>query len=149
MWGVQNMINTKKLRIGIGIIVMILLINTVMVSASDNTTTLEIVDISGGFGGVAVSVQNIGENTATRIAVVTTVNGGLFNAIDIAHSCTGCSACGSTLEPQDIKVENTMEAGFLMGFGPIKISTVSYADNADEVSAEATGLVIGPLVIIH
>ena len=143
------MINTKKMSIGISIIAMILLITPVIVSATDDTTTLEIVEIAGGIGGVAVSVQNTGENTASKIAVVTTVQGGLFNAIDITHSCTGCSACGSTLEPQDTKVENTAEAGFLIGFGPIQISTISYAANAAQVSAEATGFVIGPLVIIN
>ncbi|MFO8078277.1 MAG: hypothetical protein R6U21_06525 [Thermoplasmatota archaeon] len=111
-------------------------------------TTLEIIDVSGSMGGVKVEVKNTGDEIAQGIWIITTVNGGLFGNINIVHECTGCSACGSTLDPGMIKTENTLEAGILLGIGAIEITTSAGATNAEEVSMEKTGFVIGPLAII-
>ena len=141
--------NKTTAIIGIGLLLILLQITPAMANLNEDTTTLEIINISGGFGGVTVEVKNTGEHVASEIAVITTVQGGFLNKIDITHACTGCSDCGATLDAGAIKTEKTMEAGFMMGFGPIQINTLAYASNADEVSEELTGFVIGPLVIIN
>lgn len=112
-------------------------------------TTIEIIDISGGFGGITVNVENTGDITANDLWVMTTISGGIFQKINILHECTGCSACSTTLAPGAIKSENSREAGLLFGFGPIAITTSAGASNADEVTTEATGLAIGPFVLVQ
>jgi len=37
----------------------------------------------------------------------------------------------------------------MIGFRPFQINTMAYTSNADEISEEITGFVIGPLVIIN
>lgn len=138
----------KKTILIIGMLTILLLLPSIS-SQTTETTTIEIIGINGGIGGVTVDVKNTGEQVATDIWVITTVNGGMFNQIDINHECTGCSACGSTLDPGLIKSENTLEAGVLFGIGPIEISTSAGASNADKVSMEKTGFAIGPIVIIQ
>ena len=141
----------KKLGIilCIGLFLIILQATPIIANQNDDTTTLEIISIEGGLGGVIVNVENTGDNVASKISVTTTVTGGILNNIDLTHECAGCSSCGSTLDPGAVKTENTREAGFLMGFGPIQITTSSWASNAVMVSEEASGFVIGPLVIIQ
>ncbi|OYT28344.1 hypothetical protein B6U98_05115 [Thermoplasmatales archaeon ex4572_165] len=141
--------NKTTAIIGIGVLLILLQITPAMANLNEDTTTLEIINISGGFGGVTVEVKNTGEHVATKIAVTTTVQGGFLNKIDITHACTGCSDCGATLDAGAIKTEKTMEAGFMIGFGPIQITTSANAENAQEISDETTGFVIGPLVIIN
>lgn len=135
--------------IGIGVLLILLQITPAIANLNEDTTTLEIINISGGFGGVTVEVKNTGEHVASGIAVITTVQGGILNNINITHACTGCINCGATLDAGAIKTEKTMEAGFIIGFGPIQITTSAHADNAQEVSEELTGFVIGPFVIIN
>jgi hypothetical protein len=48
-----------------------------------------------------------------------------------------------------IKTENTREAGLLLGIGPIQVTTLAGAENAEEVFMQKTGFVIGPLAIIN
>lgn len=139
--------NKMMLCISIGLFVSFLLLPNGL-STNTNSTALEIKAINGGLGGVSVEVKNIGSEIAQDIWVITTVNGGLFGNINILHECTGCSACGSTLGPDMIKTENTLEAGMLLGIGPIEITTSAGATNAEEVRMETTGFVIGPLAII-
>lgn len=139
--------NKMILCISIGLMLSLLFLPSGLSTTADQTT-LEIIDITGGLGGVIVEVKNTGDEIAQDIWVITTVNGGLFGTIDIHHECTGCSACGSTLGPDMIKTENTLEAGMLLGIGPIEITTSAGATNAEEVSMETTGFVIGPLAII-
>ncbi len=131
----------------LGLFLSILLLPSIS-SQSVETTTLEITNISGGIGGVTVEVQNTGTVTANDLWVTTTISGGIFGNINIRHQCTGCSSCGTSLDPGMIKTENTLEARLLLGIGPIQISTLSGANNADDVFMEKTGFAIGPLVIV-
>lgn len=133
----------------IGLILLVLQATPIIANQNDDTTTLEIMSIEGGLGGATVNVKNTGDIAATKISITTTVQGGIFGNIDITHECVGCDSCGSTLAPGAIKSENTVEAGFLIGFGPIEISTSTWASNAMKVTAEASGIAIGPLVIIQ
>ena len=135
------------LCICIGLMLSLLILPSGLSTTTDQTT-LEIIDVTGGIGGITVEVKNTGDETAQEIWVITTVNGGLFGSINIHHECTGCSSCGSTLDPDMIKTEKTLEAGMLFGLGPIEITTSAGATNAEEVSMETTGFVIGPLAII-
>jgi hypothetical protein len=138
----------KKMLLITGILTLLLLL-PVTSSQTTESTTIEIININGGVGGVTVDVKNTGDNIATDIWVITTVTGGTLNNININHECTGCSACGSTLDPGLIKSENTREAGILFGFGPIEISTSAGASNAETVSMKHTGFVFGPIAIIQ
>jgi hypothetical protein len=138
----------KKIEGLLCIGIMIIISMAIPISADENDTTLEIVDINGGLGGVTVDVKNKGSAVATKITMTTTIQGGILNGIDLTHFCGGCSDCGETLAPGSIKTENTLEAGLVFGFGPVQIHCVADADNANEVSADATGFIIGPLIII-
>lgn len=129
--------------------VFLLLQMTPVFANQNEDTTLEIVGISSTFGGVIVDVKNTGGAVATKITMSTTITGGILNNVDLTHVCGGCSDCGTTLGPNEIKTENTLEVGLLFGFGPIQISSEADASNANRVTAEATGFLIGPIVIIQ
>ncbi len=138
----------KKTGLIIGILTLLLLLPSIS-SQTTETTTIEIIGINGGVGGVTVDVKNTGDNTANDVWITTSINGGLLNGINLVHECSGsCSEC-IPLEPGAIKSENTLEAGFIFGIGPIEISTSAGASNADAVSMEKTGFAIGSIVIIQ
>jgi rhodanese-related sulfurtransferase len=118
------------------------------VNNSFSDTTLEISDIRSGIGSVIIDIKNVGDATAESINSIITVTGGIFNGINVEHTCSGCSSCGTTLEPDAIKTENSIEAGFILGIGNIDITASAWADNADEVSVSTTGFVIGPFIIL-
>lgn len=140
--------NKTKTTIVIGLLFSLLLIPAISGQETD-TTSLEIVNIRGGVGGITVDVENKGDVTANDVWIITTITGGFLGNIGIVHECTGCSACGTTLEPGAIKSENSLEAAFLIGFGPIEIATSAGATNANEISTVTTGFAFGPLVIIN
>lgn len=138
-------IKTKTMII-FAITTTLLLLPTV---SSQETTSLEILGFTGGVGGVTVDVENTGTVAAEEVWVITSITGGFLGSIDITHECSGCSVCGSSLDPGAIKSENSREAAFLMGFGPIEITTSAGATNAEEVSDVASGFALGPFVIIN
>ncbi|GAH02091.1 unnamed protein product, partial [marine sediment metagenome] len=111
-------------------------------------TELEIVAISGGFGSVTIDIKNIGENIAEEVSSIVSVRGGLFSEINLTHTCSGCSECGTTLDPGAVKTENTGEAGFIIGLGSIEVSASAWANNAEIISKKTNGFVFGPLIII-
>ena len=111
-------------------------------------TELEIVAISGGFGSVTIDIKNIGENIAEEVSSIVSVKGGLFSEINLTHTCSGCSSCGTTLDPGAVKTENTREVGFIIGLGSIEISASAWANNAEIISKKVNGFVFGPLIII-
>ena len=140
--------NKRKTIIAIGILTSLLLLPSISSQQLD-TTSLEIIDIRGGIGGIIVDVENTGDVTANDVWVITTITGGILGNIDIIHECTGCSACGTTLDPGAIKSEKSLEAAFLIGFGPIEIATSAGASNANEISTQVTGFAFGPIVVIN
>ena len=111
-------------------------------------TELEITSVTGGFGQVTVEVKNIGNETTDGLLVAIEVKGGILDRIDLLHLCGGCSSC-VPLEPDAIKTESTIEAGFIFGIGPVSVTTAASAVNAPEVTIDSTGFVIGPFVIIQ
>jgi rhodanese-related sulfurtransferase len=111
-------------------------------------TELEITSIKGSLGSVTVDIKNIGDNIAEEVSSVISVQGGFLSGINITHECSGCSACGTTLDPGNIKTEKTSESGFILGFGSIEISASAWANNAEKISKKASGFVFGPIVII-
>jgi 2-methylaconitate cis-trans-isomerase PrpF len=112
-------------------------------------TELEISAINSGFAQVIIDVKNIGTEIAEEIQIAIEVKGGFLGRIDILQVCSGCSSCGTTLDPEAIKTESTKEAGLILGIGPITISASASALNAPEVTLDGTGFVIGPFVIIN
>jgi len=140
--------NTKKLWT-INILIAVVLLSAIQVVGSQNNeTTLEIADIRGGFGGVTADVENTGSVTAENFFITISVKGGLLNNIDILQECGGCGDCETTIAVGEIKSESTLEVGSIMGFGPIDIVVTAEANNADLVSIETNGFVLGPLVLI-
>jgi hypothetical protein len=134
----------------INILIAILLVSSINVigSNNDDTTTLEIADVHGGIGGVTADIKNIGGVTANNFLITISVNGGIFNKIDILKECGGCGGCGTTIAVGEIKSESTLESDFIIGFGKIDIIVTAEADNADLVSIQTNGFVIGPLILI-
>ena len=90
------------------------------------------------------------ETTETELGIDEVAGhiGGILDKIDIYHECSGCSQCGTTLDPGAIKTESTQEEGFIFGFGQVEIIVTASASNADEVISTSNGLVIGPFIII-
>lgn len=111
-------------------------------------TTLEIAGIRGGIGSIICDIKNIGDEIAEKIQSTIVVKGGILDGVDLVHICSGCDACGTTLAPDSIKTENTIEAGFILGFGSIEVTAEAWAENANKVTETTTGFVFGPLVII-
>ena len=131
-------------------IFIILLLGSVtqVVGSNNDTTTLEIVDINGGIFGVSADIKNTGDVVAEGFIITISVKGGLFNNIDIIQECGGCGGCGTTIPIGEIKSESTRESGIIFGFGQVNIEVTAEASNADLVSEEVNGFVIGPFVLI-
>jgi hypothetical protein len=117
-------------------------------SQNDDTTTLEIMDIRGGLFKVTADIKNTGNVTAENFTITLSVKGGILNNINITQICTGCGGCGTTILPGKTKSESTRETGIILGFGKIDIIVTAEAENADLVTEEATGFVLGPFVLI-
>lgn len=142
--------NNKKL-ITTGIAVMLIFITGIQcISAEEiSDTELQISNIKGGLGSVTIDIENIGDAIAENITSSISVKGGFLDKIDLYKECSGCSACGTTLDPGAIKTESTLEAGLIFGMGPIDIDITAGASNADLVTATASGFVIGIFIIIQ
>jgi hypothetical protein len=146
------MIQKKNLRKASGLSIILILVFIVVgascAATQQSQTILDITEVTGGLGKVSVSVKNIGDSTAETITISISVKGGLFNRINIEKTCSGCDACGTTLEPNAIKTESTSESGFIVGFGSVTIITFAEAVNAEKVEKTFNGFVLGPYVIV-
>lgn len=116
--------------------------------AAQQPTVLDIIQVKGGFGKVSITVKNIGNTTAENVSMTISVQGGILGKINVTKVCTGCGNCSNLIEPDATKTESTLEAGVIIGFGPITISTSAEASNAEIVNKNYNGFVIGFLVII-
>ena len=142
--------NRLKLRI-FGLIAGLILLMTfgpICIGEETAETELEIDEVAGHVGAVVVNVINVGDTVAEDITISILVEGGILGKIDIYHECSGCSQCGSTLDPGAIKTESTLEEGYIIGFGQVEITVTASASNADEITKTLNGIVIGPFIII-
>lgn len=146
------MIPKKNLRRVSGLIAILMLVcvtvGTTCTATQQSQTTLDITEVTGGFGKVSVTIKNIGDSTAENITIILSVSGGILNKINIEKICSGCDTCGDTIEPNAIKVESTSEAGLILGFGPITITASAEAANTAKVEKTFSGFVLGPFVIV-
>ena len=146
------MTQKNKLRKATSLGLIILLLGIIMAAsytaAPLDQTTLEITAAKGGFGKVSVTVKNIGNETAENITMCISVNGGLLGRINLTKICTGCGNCTNSILPNATKTENTAEAGKIIGFGPLVITTSAEASNAAKVEKTFKGFVLGILVIV-
>ncbi len=146
------MTQKNKLRKATSLGLIILLLGIIMASSCTaaplDQTTLEITAAKGGFGKVSVTVKNIGNETAENITMCISVNGGLLGRINLTKICTGCGNCTNSILPNATKTENTAEAGKIIGFGPLVITTSAEASNAAKVEKTFKGFVLGILVIV-
>jgi hypothetical protein len=146
------MIQKKNLRKASGLSIILMLVciavGTSCTATQQSQTILDIAKVTGGLGKVSVTIKNIGDSTAEKITIMISVKGGILNKIDIEKICSGCEACGTTIEPNAIKTESTSESGIIIGFGPITITTSAEAENAEKVEKTYNGFVLGPFVIV-
>jgi hypothetical protein len=140
----------KTLIISVICLAVLILQITPALAEDDETTTLEILSVTGGFYGATVEVKNAGNVSAEKVYVIISIKGGILNKINVTFNehRGGCDACGPPIEPGAVITENSMDEGLVVGFGLVDISVKSYAKNAPEVSEEKTGFVIGPFVIV-
>jgi len=144
--------NYKKMKfVPFGIAVLILFISGIQSMPAQETTDtdLQILEVRGGLAQVFIDIENIGSEIAENITSSISVHGGLFNKINVYHECSGCSSCGTTLDPGAIKTESTLEAGFIVGFGPITVDITAGASNADTITTSVSGFVIGAFILIQ
>jgi rhodanese-related sulfurtransferase len=114
-----------------------------------SATELEIIDLRTGLGSVIIDIKNIGENTAEEIQSIIYVTGGILSNINLTHTCSGCSNCGTSLESNAVKTENTRESGYVFGFGSIYITANTWARNAEMASVTKTGFIFGVLISLN
>ena len=144
----------KKNRVNrriFGLIASLMLLMTfgpICIGEETTETELEIDGVEGHIGAVVVAVTNVGDTVAEDISITISVEGGILGKIDIYYECSGCSQCGTTLDPDAIKTESTLEEGYIIRFGQVEIIVTASASNADEVTRTLNGLVIGPFIII-
>jgi len=144
---IQKNILQKASSLSIFFMLILITIGTSSVAAQ-SPTILDITAAKGGFGKVSVTVKNIGNITAENVTMFISVNGGIFGRVNITKVCSGCGNCSNSIEPNAAKIENTLEAGVIIGFGPINITTSAEASNAEMVSKTFNGFVLGFVVII-
>jgi len=139
----------KSSVLGFAVVVMFMLFSMGPGTAQNmSETEIEITSVTGGLGGVTMEIKNAGEVTAEDVVVTISVEGGIGGNIDVQKICSGCSACGTELEPGATKTESTLEEQLILGLGGVAISVSASASNAAETSQSLQGWVIGPLVII-
>ena len=129
-------------------LIVLMAFGPICIGEETTETELGIDGIVGHIGAVVVAVTNVGDTVAEDITITISVEGGILGKIDIYHECSGCSQCGTTLDPGAIKTESTLEEGYIIGFGQVEITITTSASNADEVTRTLNGLVIGPFIII-
>ena len=147
------MIQKKNLQkaSGLGIVLTLVFVAVVSSCAAGQHTqpVFDITEATGGFGQVSVTVKNVGDATAENITIIISVQGGIFNKINIEKVCSGCDMCGTTIPPNGTKAESTSEAGFILGFGPITITASAEAKDTAKVEKTFSGFVFGPFVRIN
>ena len=143
----KNRLNRRIFGLIMGII-LLMAFGPICIGEETTETELGIDEVAGHIGKVVVSVTNVGDSVAEEVAITISVIGGILDKIDIYHECSGCSQCGTTLDPGAIKTESTLEEGLIIGFGQVEITVTASASNADEVTRTLNGLVIGPFIIV-
>jgi hypothetical protein len=98
---------------------------------------LEISSISGGLG-VTAQINNIGDANASDVKATILITGGLFNLINVQ----------STSEQAVLNAQGSMQSkAMVFRLGKILITVAADASNADQVTKQATGFLLGPFVL--
>ena len=108
-----------------------------------STTELSISSIQKGFGQIRITIQNIGEYSATNLESTISINGGLFSNINLTYS----SSESDELDAGEQMIISSIEAGFIFGIGPIEIFVSTSANNAKIKTASEKAFVLGPMII--
>ena len=114
-----------------------LILATLAEMALQPRPVLEISNIAGGFG-VTTNIRNIGEVNASDVNIIITVTGGLFGKFDKSFT-TGVVL----ITPS----ESTQYRAVPFRIGNIEILVTAEASNADQVTRQATGFLLGPFVL--
>jgi hypothetical protein len=138
----------KLIGLSVFTLFIFLTLSPIIVSEETANTELEISDIRGGLAGVTADIKNIGEVPAEHFLITISVQGGILNRIDVFKECGGCGDCSTIIQPGEIKSETTLEGEVIIGFGSIDVTVTASAENADLVSQEITGFIIGPFIIL-
>ena len=138
----------KASSMGLVIMLLGIVVAASCTAAPLDQTTLEITTVKGGFSKVSVTVKNIGNETAVNITMIISVKGGILGRVNLTKICSGCGNCSNSILPNGTKTESTAEAGKIIGFGPVIITTSAEAINAVKVEKTINAFVLGPLVIV-
>lgn len=104
-------------------------------------TELLIEDVDGGFNSVSADIQNIGDEDANNVHISILIKGGFFNRINIEDG-----QIISVIESGEIYTFSTNKEIF--GLGKIDITISIYANNANIVTKEFNGFILGVLILI-
>ncbi|HVQ00841.1 MAG TPA: hypothetical protein VMT57_04955 [Candidatus Thermoplasmatota archaeon] len=115
------------------------------VGSAAGQTTLKIEKINRIGGKVCFTVRNIGNETAYNLTTTIHITGGILHRINITSTCNGGCGCNTTLTSNSTATRCVR----VLGLGSIVITVSAKAVNAPEVTATATGFVIGHFVIIN
>ena len=133
-----------------GFLVCTLFITTIIpfsvISEVNNTTSVEILSISGGFLSISSLIKNTGPHETEKFIWHLDVDSSELRWCPVYKSWYEYS--GLNLAPNETKGFGSGWTNMLFGFGPIYVNLTVFADNADIVWKEEEGFVIGPFVII-
>ena len=99
---------------------------------------LSIIDVSGPIG-VNAGISNVGEIAAENVEYTMDITGGILGRVNVSAPGTIASIA--------VGAEEAISSGIFIGFGSVDIVITASADNAVEVTATKSGLLLGFLVI--
>jgi len=112
-------------------------IEGVVAQGESTETELEITDVKG-IVGVKTIINNKGTYDAINVIWSIKVAGGLLSRVNMTASGSITNLANGS--------EETVRSGIFFGFGRVEITIYVEAANADIVTKEATGFVLGPFV---
>jgi hypothetical protein len=115
------------------------MIEAIVVTEGPSPTELEISSISvNDFTILNATIKNKGQTEAINVVMSMDVSGGILHLINKTFPGSAASlASGASISLLSEK---------MFGLGKIAILVTAKADNADEVSKQASGFIVGPLV---
>lgn len=102
---------------------------------------LEVTSVRGGLLNIRAVIKNVGSLPAENVTCSITVQGGLLGLISVESE--------GSLGNFNVSEEKTATAGVILGFGKINISVTATSPTANTATREATGFVLGPLLIVR
>jgi len=104
-------------------------------------SALIIIDLTGGYGGVTATIEVTGDEPVKNIQWSIQVTGGFLGLIDVAKN-------GEFQQLDENAEEEISAIESFFGLGPVEIIISAESDNSYPKMLEATGFVIGPIIVL-